>query len=143
MTDGFSLYRRRNDMSVNWDGKTLNTNGPIGVQRGRSVAVMLQELKAEIDFGSNHTEDNFRKLLLGRLAAVALRTSDGDRILATNREFNGKIEKLPTPLSEKPFYLVFSTQFYAEHREKAQDVWRMIEQVRNSPDYAVIENSFR
>lgn len=143
MVDGYSLYRRRNDNDVNWDGKTLSVNGAIGVQRGYSVAVLLEQLKATVDSGAYHVDDNFRKLMFGRVAAIALRTSEGDNILVTNREFMGKVEKLPIPLTEKPYFLIFSKQFFASHSKQAQEIWSTIELVRNSAEYSVVENTFR
>jgi len=143
MIDGYSLYRRRGDVGVTWDGKMLTTNGPVGAQRGYSIAAQLQNMNANVDSGAYHVDDNLRKLLIGRIAAAALRTSEGDSVLFSNREFSGKIEKLPIPLIEKPYYLMFSKQFVADHGRQTQDIWSMIEQVRNSPEYTVIENSFR
>jgi polar amino acid transport system substrate-binding protein len=143
MIDGYSLYRRRGDAGVNWDGKVLTASGPIGAQRGYSVSAQLQKLNANVDSGAYHVDDNFRKLVIGRIAAAALRTSEGDSVLFSNREFNGKVEKLPVPLVEKPYYLMFSKQYVADHGKQTQDIWNMIEKVRESPEYMVMENSFR
>lgn len=143
MMDGYSLYRRRGDDSVKWDGKELSIKGAIGVQRGYSVNEQLQKLNAKIDSGTYLVDDNLRKLIAGRVDALALRTTEGDSVLATNREFNGKVEKLPIPLVEKPYYLIFSKQYVAVHGKQVQELWSMIERVRNSPEYGAMEAAFR
>ena len=143
MTDGYSLFRRRGDNSVNWDGKLLDTKGKVGAQRGYSINAQLKGLNIEVDSGTYSVETNLRKLILGRIDAVALRTYEGDSVLATNREFAGAVERLPVPLVEKPYYLMFSKQFAAKHEKLAHDIWDAIEHVRESPEYHAIEMSFR
>jgi polar amino acid transport system substrate-binding protein len=143
MIDGYSLYRRRGDDSVKWDGTEMSINGMVGVQRGYSANEQLLKLNAKIDSGSYLVDENLRKLIAGRVAAVALRTTEGDSVLAMNREFSGKIEKLPIPLVEKPYYLIFSKQFAATHSKQVQDLWDMVEHVRNSPEYKAMETAFR
>lgn len=143
MSDGYSLYRRTDDSSVRWNGKELHVNGSVGAQRGYSVVTQLEALGARVDVGSYPAEDNLRKLLMGRLAAAALRTQEGDRILSTHREFYGKLERLPLPLSDKPYYLMLSHQFVARQGALAQQLWATIGQVRESVEYRVMENSFR
>jgi polar amino acid transport system substrate-binding protein len=143
MIDGYSLYRRRGEESVKWDGKELSISGMIGVQRGYSVNDQLLKLNVKIDSGTYLVEDNLRKLIAGRVAALALRTTEGDSVLATNREFSGKVEKMPVPLVEKPYYLIFSKQFAASHTKQMQDIWSMVELVRNSPEYKAMETAFR
>ncbi len=143
MSDGYSLFRRTGDNSVSWNGKALVTTGPVGAQRGYSILEQLQQLNARIDSGTYAVDDNLRKLLMGRVAAVALRTLEGDSMLLTNREFTGQLERLPQPLVEKPYYLMLSRQFVAAHDKQARAIWDMIEQVRQSPEYRVMELSFR
>jgi polar amino acid transport system substrate-binding protein len=143
MSDGYSLFRRKDDDSIHWNGKQLKAGGPVGAQRAYSVVPQLEALGAKVDDGTYPPEDNLRKLLMGRLAAVALRTQEGDSILATHREFNGRIERLPQPLVDKPYYLIFSHQFMARHGALAQQLWNTIAQVRESVEYRVFENSFR
>lgn len=143
MSDGYSLFRRKDDSSTRWDGKALRVNGTVGAQRAYSVVPQLEALGAHVDDGSYPPEDNLRKLLMGRLAAVALRSQEGDSILASHREFHGRIERLPQPLAEKPYYLMLSHQFVARHGALAQQLWTTIGQVRESVEYRVFEESFR
>ena len=143
MSDGYSLFRRKDDNGTRWDGKALQVSGPVGAQRAYSVVPQLEALGARVDEGSYPPEDNLRKLLMGRLAAVALRSQEGDSILASHREFHGRIERLAQPLVEKPYYLMLSHQFVARHGALAQQLWNMIGQVRESVEYRVFEESFR
>lgn len=143
MTDGYSVFRRRGDSSVSWDGKTMTARGKIGAQRGYSIVSQLKGLNMDVDSGSYSVETNLRKLILGRIDAAALRTIEGDSVLVTNREFAGAIERLPIPLVEKPYYLMFSKQFVGKHEKLAHDIWDSIEHVRESPEYHAVEMSFR
>ncbi len=143
MSDGYSVFRRRGDASVSWNGKVLVAPGPVGAQRGYSILHQLQLLNVRIDDGTYAVDDNLRKLVLGRVAAVALRTLEGDSMLLTNREFTDQLERIPLPLVEKPYYLMLSRQFVAGHDKLARSIWDMIAQVRESPEYRVMEYSFR
>ncbi|MBV8635307.1 MAG: hypothetical protein JO002_12510 [Burkholderiaceae bacterium] len=143
MMDGYSLFRRQGDQAVVWDGKLLTVHGKVGAERGRSVISQLQSLGMQVDSGSNSLEANFRKLLMGRVDAVAWRSFEGGRELMVDREFADKVERLPVLLSEKPFYLVFSRQFATKHEKLVHDIWDAVERVRESPEYRVIELSFR
>jgi polar amino acid transport system substrate-binding protein len=143
MLESFSLYRRTGDTSVTWDGLHLKSSGRIGAQFGRSVVAQLQQLSALVDTGAYSAEDNLRKLMAGRVSAVALLTLQTDSVIVTHHEFAGKIEKLPIPLIEKPFYLVFSKQFAISHTRQMQEIWQEVERVRESPEYRVMEASFR
>jgi len=46
-----------------------------------------------------------------------------------------QIEVLPTPLVEKPYYLILSHAFVAQQPELAARIWKAIEEVRTSAFY--------
>lgn len=134
LTDSYSLYRLKGS-AVSWDGKTLKASGPIGAQTGFSIVEQLKALGASVDEGGRAPGNHLQKLLLGRLAAVALQTEEGDANIANNPEFRAKIEKMSPVLVEKPYFLIFSRQFYAHHPGYAQQVWDTVESVRESAEY--------
>lgn len=142
LTDSYSLYRLKGS-NVSWDGKTLNANGPIGAQTGFSIVEQLKALGATVDEGGRAPGNHLQKLLLGRLAAVALQSDEGDMNIISNPEFRGKIEKVVPVLVEKPYFLIFSRQFYAHHPGYAQQVWDAIEVVRESAEYKKYLQSVR
>ena len=107
---------------------------------------MVDQLKAmgvAVDEGGCVPGNHLQKLLFGRLAAVALQTEEGDFNLANNPEYRNKIEKITPMLVEKPYFLIFSRQFYAHHSGYAQQVWDAIEVVRESAEYKKYLQSVR
>lgn len=133
--DSYSLYRLKGSRAVDWDGKVLKSQGKIGAQAGFSIVEQLQALGATVDEGGRSAQEHFRKMLLGRVVAVALQTQQGDNAVAKDPEFRANIEKITPLLVEKPYFLMFSKQFYQQNPEFCAAVWQTIELVRESPDY--------
>lgn len=142
LTDSYSLYRLKGS-AASWDGKSLKAGGPVGAQTGFSVVEQLRALGATVDEGGRAPGDHLQKLLLGRLAAVALQTEEGDASIANNPEFRGKIEKVQPVLVEKPYFLIFSKQFHAHHAGYVEEVWSAIEQVRESAEFKKYLQNFK
>jgi polar amino acid transport system substrate-binding protein len=141
LNDSYSLYHLKGD-KVAWDGKTLKVDGPVGVQAGFSMTEQLLAMGARVDDGGRASGEHLRKLLLGRVAAVALQTEEGDSHIR-QAEFKGKIEKIGPVLVEKPYFLIFSKQFYAHHTGYAHEVWNAIETVRESAEYKKFVQDFK
>lgn len=135
LTDSYSLYRIKGS-KVEWDGKTLKgVDIPVGAQSGFSVVDQLKGLGAKVDDGTRTADDNLKKLLVNRVSAVALQTEEGDNSVASNPEFKARIEKVEPALVEKPYFLLFSKTFYAQHGDMAKQMWDAIASVRESADY--------
>jgi polar amino acid transport system substrate-binding protein len=132
--DSYSLYRVKGS-ATQWDGKVLKAAGKIGAQAGFSIVEQLQALGAKVDEGGRSAEEHFQKMLLGRVAAVALQTQQGDNALAKNPDFKANIERITPLLVEKPYFLIFSKRFYQQNPEFSAAVWQTIELVRESPEY--------
>jgi len=131
-TESYHLYRLKGSR-LGWDGKSLNNlDGKIGAQAGFSIVEFLTSLGAQVDSGAHSAETNLRMLLRGRFAAVALQTQEGDSLL--NGEFS-EIERVEPALVEKPYFLVFSRRFFAEHADLANELWNGVAKVRESPEY--------
>lgn len=75
-----------------------------------------------------------RRLMLGRVGAVAMGGSDATMLMA-QPEIATQLEELPLPLTEKPYYLMLSHQLLASQPELAQRIWKTLETVRNSAAY--------
>lgn len=142
MYDGYSLYRLKGG-AVQWDGKKLTSTGNIGAQPGYSIVDQLKQLGAKVDEGAKTADDNLKKVLLGRLEAVALQTLEGDNSLSTNPEFSAKLEKVSPPLVDKPFFLMLSKQFVAKYGDFSKDIWKTLAEVRESADYKAKMSSFK
>ena len=131
--DRYVLVRRRGSR-LDWDGKRFhNLDGRIGVQLGYSVADFLRSRHVPVDEGSQRSDELAQKLLAGRLAGAALGGGDAKRLM--RGPLGARLDMLPVPLIEKPYYLVLSRAFVAKQPQLAARLWDAIEQGRTSPAY--------
>lgn len=142
LMDSYSLYKIKGS-KVEWDGKTLKADGTVGAQSGFSVVAQLKSLGAKVDDGSRSADANLRKLVEGRLVALALQTEEGDISVEGNPEFKLKVEKIKPFLIEKPYFLIFSKQFFATNPDYAQVVWAAIASSRESAEYKNLVKAFK
>jgi polar amino acid transport system substrate-binding protein len=142
MMDGYTLYRLKGS-NVQWDGKKLGVAGAVGAQPGYSIIDQLKGLGAKVDDGTRTADDNLRKLLAGRVDAVALQTLEGENSLASNPEFLAKIEKVSPALVDKPFFLMLSKQFASKHGDFSKEIWNTVAQVRESAEFKTKASSFK
>lgn len=140
-TESYSLFRLRGS-GVQWDGKRIHgTDKPIGAQLGYSIVDQLKSSGVAVDEATANAADLFRKMLAGRLEAAALLTQEGDYLLR-EPAFRARIERLPQPLAEKPYYLVFSKPFHADHPALAVKFWAALAAARDSAEFRKIESNF-
>lgn len=142
LTDHYSLFRLKGG-PVEWDGKRLVADGIVGAQTGFSVVTQLRGMGATVDDGTRQAVTNLQKLLRGRVVAVALQSQAGDALLARNPEFAASMERMEPALVEKPYFLVFSRGFYAEHEAHARLIWTTIARARESTQYKTLLRDFR
>ncbi|WP_374347070.1 substrate-binding periplasmic protein [Chitinimonas sp.] len=135
LDDSYSLYRLKGGR-IDWDGKAIkNADGAVGAQSGFSVVDQLKGLGVRVDDGTRSADENLHKLLLGRVAAVALQTQEGDASIAAKSEFATKIERMSPPLVEKPYFLMLSKAFVGKYGDFSRQIWDAVAQVRESADY--------
>lgn len=142
LTDSYSLYRVKG-VAVDWDGKVLKVAGSVGAQSGFSVVDQLKTLGVRVDDATRSADDNLKKLLAGRIDALALQTEEGDVSIENNPEFKGKLERIKPFLVEKPYFFIFSKQFAAKNPDHVKEVWDAIGRVRDSAEYAATVKSFK
>ena len=131
--DTYLLARRRGSR-LEWDGKSFrNLDGRIGFQLGYSVGDFLRAKGAQTDDGSQRSDELAQKLIAGRLAGAALGGGDAQRLM--RGPYAKRIELLPVPLVEKPYFLVLSNALVANRPQLAARLWDAVEAVRNSPAY--------
>lgn len=141
-TAGYSLYRLKGD-NLEWDGRQFgNLRGSIGAQAAFSVVDFLREKGVSVDQGTKSPEDTLRKLLVGRVQGAALQGLRGDHALQEFPELAEKIERLPQPLEERPYYLMLSFQLTNNAPALAAAIWKTVAQVRESPAYQRSEREF-
>jgi polar amino acid transport system substrate-binding protein len=124
----YFLYRAPGS-TIEWDGVHLrHVDGAIGANFGYAVVGELRKLGAKVEEVAT-TAQNLEKLRRGRLAGYAMHEYGVDPLLRGGRY--GAIEKLPTPLSTRDYYLAFSRGFYEHHREQAERLWEEVAKVRD------------
>jgi polar amino acid transport system substrate-binding protein len=135
--DRYVLVRRKGSR-VQWDGKAFtNIDGAIGIQLGYSVGDFLRSHNVQVDEGSQRAAELVQKLVAGRLNAAAL--GGGDAAAMMRGPMGAKLEVLPVPLIEKPYFLILSHALVSSNPDLAARIWKAIEDVRNSPAYRKLE----
>jgi polar amino acid transport system substrate-binding protein len=138
-TDRYVLLRRKGS-AVQWDGKQISNldGGLVGVQLGYSISAQLHTWGVPVEESNQNALALARRLMLGRVAAVAVGGSDATMLFG-QPDIAAQLEELPLPLTEKPYYLLLSHPLQEAQPELAQRIWKSIETVRNSAAYRALE----
>jgi len=138
--NGYYLFLPR-DSTLSWDGQHFgNLTGPIATIIGYSIVGQLKAAGAEVyetSGGADQTLALFRLVLGGHAAAAAMIGAGGDAVLQNHPEIASRLVKYPVSLVQKPYYLVFSHQFYEANRPLAEEIWSGLAQLRDSAEYKV------
>ena len=115
----------RSDSDIAWDGKTVTGLArPIGANLGWSIVQDLTKMNLPVE-PAKDTQNNFNKLLLGRIDAVAMHTTIGDAYLEEHA-LGAKVKLLHPPITSKAYYLVFSHAWHEQHAALAECLWQSI-----------------
>lgn len=132
---------RRKGSGVEWDGKAFHgLKTAVGAQFHYSVVGDLKEAGIPVDDGAHGPLDVLRKLLHGRVDAVAALAGEAEVLVKGKGEF-APLEILPKPFVEKPYYLIMSHATMAQRKAAAEAVWDAIPHVRNGKDYKALEKA--
>jgi len=127
-TIAYHFYKKKGS-GFSWDGSSVLDGGKIiGAPRGYSIVGDLEKLGLKVQ-EANSTEANLKKLLAGRVSAVALQEVTGDYFLSSNKEFMG-LEKVYPPIKTKPYYLMISNQFKEKNPKIAEQIWDAVATLR-------------
>jgi polar amino acid transport system substrate-binding protein len=125
---------RKKGSDIDWDGKKfINIDGKIAFQLGYSVGEMLRAQKVEVDETNDTPHNVGRKVLAGRVAGAAM--IDSDVFVLMRSPLASGLEVIDVPLVEKPYYLILSSALVKARPELAEQIWKGIEEVRDSKDY--------
>ena len=121
---------------MDWDGSRFaGLHKPVLVAYGSvMIGDRLAALGQSSDAAGKNLEVNFAKLLAGR-GDVALGWEQDGLALMAKPAFAGKVEALPRPFAEEPYYLGLSKRFCQDHPEAAAQLWAAIGRIRNAPHY--------
>jgi len=130
----YVLYKRK-DAPLTWDGLSLlNLKRPVGVIRGYAIIDDMKKLDIPMEELSS-PEQGMNLLLLNRIDAFAELQNSGDSLLYREREKYGDIVKMSPPLQTKPYFIMFSREFYQNHTLLAESIWDEIHQLVASGEY--------
>ncbi len=132
-SSSYSLYvLKESKIDVTGNMTIEGLTGKVAAPSGYSIGDDLAKAGYKIDSGATNTANNFRKLVAGRVDAVAGLTLNGDNIIKKNSEYAGAIKAIKTPLVDKPYYLMFSKQFISSNQALAEKIWQKIAELRES-----------
>ena len=129
----YALYRLKGS-DVQYDGNNFHVKGKIGAPLGYSIVDDLEKKGLVVDESPN-TLNDFRKLVKGRIKAVAALEMTGDYYLMVNQYLNEKIEKILPLIVEKPYYFMLSHQLCKENSQLAEKIWDTIAEIRQDFDF--------
>ncbi len=134
----YSLVRRKGS-TINWDGKHFSSvDGLVGFQLGYSVGEFLRDQKLRVDELNIRAGELARQVAAGRLVAAAIFDTDVAHVMSG--PLAPQLEVLPVKLIEKPYFLMLSHKLTTGKPLLAQRLWKLIEEVRNSPAYQKLEH---
>ncbi|MDP3815524.1 ABC transporter substrate-binding protein [Pseudomonas sp.] len=123
----YVLYKR-SDSPLTWDGQAFGgLHGKIGYNTGWSIGRDLEKYGVPLE-EAHSTEQNFGKLVLGRIAGFALMRELGDAYIA--RTGLRDIERLPAPLAVKDYFVIFSKGFYQANTGLVEAFWAHLGEAR-------------
>lgn len=127
---------RRKGSQVGWNGSAFEQlNRPVGAPLGYSVVDDLKKSDVQVDDGAHTAGTVLQKLMLGRIDAAILLQGEMGSLLAEDARLKEKLEILPRPFAEKPYYLLLSHQLVQSRPELATRIWAMIARMRATPAY--------
>lgn len=138
-SERYVVVRRKGSL-VGWNGNAFEQlKQPVGAPLGYSVVDDLRHKGIEVDDGSHTAGIVLQKLVLERIDAGVLLQGEIVSLLAEDTRLKEKLEILPKPFAEKPYYLMLSHQLVQSRPELAARIWATIARVRASPAYQAKE----
>lgn len=126
----YHFYRLKGS-DFSWDGKkTGGRRGKIGVPQGYSIVSDLVKMNQDVEV-SPDTLTAMKKLLTGRICAVAALEGEGDHLLRKNAKFGDAIEKVEIPIVVRYYFLILSHQFVARDPVLAEKIWDRVGEMRD------------
>lgn len=131
-----AMVFKRKDSPAHWDGRQFTRlTTPVLINFGAVLLVdRLAAMGIPADDKGKTLDANMNKLLAGR-ADVALGAEYSGYALLADPQYAGKIDTLPLPFSEEPYYLGLSKRFYDANPAVAEQLWNAIGRIRKTPAY--------
>lgn len=125
---------RRKGTRVDWDGKRfVHLDRAAGAPLGYSVADDLRRAGIPVDDGAQTAADVLQKLLRERIDVAVLLQGELVSLLAETPEWRDRLDILPRPFVEKPYYLLLSHRLVQSNPQLAEQLWNGIARERARP----------
>lgn len=125
---------RRKGTAVDWDGKRFrNLERAAGAPLGYSVADDLRRTGVTVDEGAQTAPDVLQKLLRERIDVAVLLQGELASQLAETPDLRQRLDILPHPFIEKPYYLLLSHRLVQSEPQLAEQIWAAIARERARP----------
>lgn len=126
----YVVIRRRGSVA-DWDGHAFSQlTRPAGAPLGYSVADDLRRTGITVDEGSPTATEVLQKLILARIDVAVLLQGEVIAMLSENAQLREKVEILPQPYAEKPYYLMLSHRLVKADPKLADRIWSGIARER-------------
>ncbi len=136
----YSVYRLKGT-KVGYDGKNFtDLTGGVGAPAGYSIIDELKSRGVKVD-ESPSSENDFKKLIAGRVQLVVAIESTANSLMRRNKEFDEKIEKVGV-LKENHYFFMISHQFYDKYPELSEKIFDKIAEIRDSDEFKKIEAEY-
>ncbi|WP_164880803.1 substrate-binding periplasmic protein [Aestuariirhabdus litorea] len=141
MSQSYHFYTTEGS-PLQWDGSRLSQlNGAVGAVIEYAIIRDLEEMNIPVEVSTSQ-EGNLRKLVAGRIAAIAdIETMTDYQLQAHPEEFKS-IVKLEPAIRTKPYYLVLSHRFVEENPALAEAIWNEIKVIRTSEHFDRIARKY-
>lgn len=139
-TIAYFFYKKKGT-DFSWDGKKISSNkSSVGAPAGYSIVGDLKKMGVKVSEAAS-SQTNLKKLLSGRVSAVALQEVTGDYYINKDAQFSD-IEKVQPALKTKPYYLMISNQFKAKNPAMTEKIWDAVGQLREEKLDSLTEKYF-
>jgi len=131
-----ALVYRRVGTPASWDGGRFSQlTTPVLVPFG-SVLLLdrLTQMGIPLENTARGLQANFQKLLAGR-AELAVGSEFSGAALMAQPPYAGRIEALPVPFTDEPYYLSVSKHYRDAHADTVDRLWEAMARIRKSPAY--------
>ena len=130
---GYVLVRPRGS-KLDWTGQSfVHLTGPLGTQRGYSVAEFARQHGAEVDEGTGSAASLLAKLDAGRVSGILI-SEPQLAGLVHDKEWGQKYEQGSRPLQQKAYFLAFSKPFANSNTTLTRQIWSTLRESRKHID---------
>ena len=140
MTNAYHLYTNKGS-KLSWDGSNLiNLNGKVGITKGFSIIETVKD-SSKIEL-CNSLSSALNKLNLKSIEGVINLENRVDSTLIKYSNKYKNIQKIKTAIKTKPYYLIFSKEFYSKNKQIVEKIWAEIKTMKNNGEYNAIKAKY-